>query len=288
MIEENAVEESQAAAAVRQMVALIDHEFGPETFAQLDHYLPAVYLQRRSSLNHDLACLAARLRWKPHSLDLKQRLRERAFENGHTVREERVALASLGLLLAAAELGGERPLRLPKAAGVVGRRREWSLDELGWLIVPRPIPGHRSEAITEKPGEWVKGDDGKQRMVRPETLGSTLKFRWYCSAAKAAATATLMEDEWPSGKAKLHLALEAVGDVVYRNSETADSVEDAILNPISVEQIIAEAPLSPADLELLRAFLQTGSWPEAGRLTGVGASATRQRKARLLKKLRPE
>lgn len=276
-------------AAVRQMRELVDGEFGVGTLAALGNGWQSVFLGHSATREQDLEILAARLRWRPRGPDARTKLRDRADMHGRALREERVYLAKLGLCEVAGDLSRPQTIRLAPRDQIPERHEEWSRDQHG-PIAPIPMDGFVSMLVAQGPGRWVRGADGREVVLTPRNLSQTARFFWYVASAKAAANAALHDEAWPSWRpprpddvAEL-ISLEEVS----LPSFNASDVEDAILSRIELESLVTQAGLSPAEQELVEAYLETRDWCEAGQSLDLTPLAARQRKRRAMEKLKAQ
>jgi hypothetical protein len=185
------------AAVMPEGRRLVDAAFGQGTWQQLGGRWDAVFLRRRGTRGADLTILAPKLasRWKVHDPQERKRLRQRAERNGHTVPEEKIALARTCLKWAEAELDRLQSFRLGESAGIaVERRDEWSVDNNGDLFIRRTFPHLESKTVVLKRGGWAQDEEGRVVNARPGELPSSMRLAWYVQAAKGLGELILQGD----------------------------------------------------------------------------------------------
>jgi hypothetical protein len=233
----------------------VDGAWGPDTLDVVGD--PLLRMHTPSDRGPHLDTLAERLTrgWRLFDPGDRTRLHDRAEEAGRTPEEEKVHLAHLGLLEAMADVNRPQTLRVGST---------WITD---------PETGEKATIIPSEALGWI-----------------TLSATWYPARAKGAATAALRDEAWPdtpSADDPLDLAT-VLDDALILHSIAPDPLTDLLFREHKdrIRTKIDTEALTPAEGDLLRAYLESGDWSGAGETLGLQPGTLRQRKRRLLAKLR--
>lgn len=236
------------AAGFRRPIA---DEFGE---AAADVFSLRALLREGSNVDHlnahlDVLAKGLATRWRPYGQAARIALRDRALANDQSVDEEKVDLARVGLLLAATDLDRPQTIRL-------GTR-------------------------------WVVDDAGRQVEIPPSELMFGWAIRWYASAAKAAMSATLLDEPWPrpaeDGDSLAHGQTVPLDEAIHIADVTPSPLDDLIYDEKTTVmwERISGSDLPAALRNLLDAYFYTGDWLEAAEHLGISPSTMRKRKQRL-------
>ena len=173
----------------------------------------------------------------------RQALQERARDNGWSLDVERVNLARIGLVLAGRDLRREQTIR-------IGKR-------------------------------WIVDEEDHPAKVKPYDLLADYAIRWLAASAKAAATATLLDEPWPKESQPKSVRLDqtvALSDVTGGDSLQSlldDSIAALLDSSREVTQINAAA--TEKDREVLDLLNIGYNLSEAAQELGIQAGTARKR-----------